>query len=142
MSTTAENKQTVRTFYSEVAAKGRTELLETMAQPDMIDHGGTAMGWREGRDGFVDHINWLQNAVSEIDITVDDLIGEDNRVVVYRTLRGVHVGDLFGVPGTGRKFTGTAISLFTFKDGKIAEYLVRPDALGILQELGAIPAPA
>jgi predicted ester cyclase len=71
---------------------------------------------------------------------VDDLLAEGGRVVAYWTLQGTHTGEFFGVPATGREFTGTAVSRISFENGQITEYMVRPDALGILQQLGAIPS--
>jgi predicted ester cyclase len=140
MSGMEENKQLTRTFYDEVVAKGRVELLDTLAAPDMVDHAAEVMGWKPGRDGFVQHIEWLHGAVSSVNVTVDDLLAEADRVVAYWTLQGTHVGEFFGVPATGREFTATAVSRLSFVNGQIVDYLVRPDALGILQQLGALPS--
>src|SRR3954454_8687479 len=117
MSGTETNKQLAQTFYDEVVAKGRVELLDTLASPDMVDHGAAAMGWKPGRDGFVQHIEWLNSGVSSINVTVDDLLAEGDRVVVYWTIQGTHTGEFFGVPATGREFTGTAVSQLSFENG-------------------------
>jgi predicted ester cyclase len=135
-----DNKQLVRTFFADVVEKGQVGLLDDLTAADMVDHLAEDMGWKPGRDGFVQHIEWLHSAVSVSEVTVDDLIAEGDRVVAYWTLRATHTGDLYGVPATGREFTGTAISRITLSEGRITDYLVRADVFGVLQALGAIPS--
>jgi predicted ester cyclase len=47
-----------------------------------------------------------------------------------------------GIDPTGSPIDVQAISLFTIHDGKIAEEWTVWDALGLLQQVGAVPAPA
>jgi predicted ester cyclase len=53
---------------------------------------------------------------------------------------GTHLGDLMGIPPTGRQVTITATGIFGCKDGKLVENRVVFDAFGLLQQLGVIPA--
>lgn len=139
MATTEGNKQLARRFFDEVVAKGQVEKLDNIATPDIFDHSAEPMGWAVGRAGFGQHIEWLHGSVSGIEIAIDDMIAEGDRVVVYWTLGGTQTGELFGVPATNKAFAATAISLLTFTEGQLSEYMVRPDVLSILQQLGALP---
>jgi predicted ester cyclase len=56
--------------------------------------------------------------------------------------RGTHNGELMGVAPTGKQIAVEAISVFRIADGKIAEEWTVWDALGLLQQVGAVPAPA
>ncbi len=56
------------------------------------------------------------------------------------TVHGTHHGELMSIPPTGRHITLTAIEIFRLANGKIAEQWVAVDNLGLLQQLGAIPA--
>ena len=47
-----------------------------------------------------------------------------------------------GLPPTGRPIAVQAISVFRIADGRIAEEWTVWDALGLLQQVGAVPAPA
>ena len=140
MTVSEDNKLLTRRFYEEVVAKGQVELLDTLAAADIFDHAAEEMGWAAGRAGFVEHIQWLHGGVSEPVVTIEDLIAEGDCVVAYWTCSGTHSGDFFGVPATGKTFVATAVSRLTFKDGQLIDYMVRPDALSVLQQLGAIPA--
>lgn len=62
-------------------------------------------------------------------------------VVIRWTGRGTNYGDLPNIPATGRHSTVTGITIDRFEDGKIAESWTNWDTLGMLQNLGVIPAP-
>ncbi len=93
MTVTEDNKLLTRKFYEEVVARGRVDLLDTLASTDIFDHAAKASGWAPGRAGFVQHIEWLHGGVSEPTVTIEDLIAEGDRVVAYWTLSGTHSGD-------------------------------------------------
>ncbi len=64
-----------------------------------------------------------------------------NRVVVRRTVRGTHQGEWLGIAPTGKPVTFTGIWIARLTDGNLEEQWVNFDALGLLQQLGAIPEP-
>jgi predicted ester cyclase len=61
---------------------------------------------------------------------------QEDRAVAFWTARGIHRGPLWGVPPTGRRVVAATVSLFRFRNGKVAEYEARPDRLGLLLQLG------
>jgi steroid delta-isomerase-like uncharacterized protein len=71
----------------------------------------------------------------------EDLIVEGNKVIVRRTLRGTHTGAFMGVAPTGKKIEVGGVWLAHLSDGKIQEQWVYFDALGMLQQVGALPVP-
>ena len=52
------------------------------------------------------------------------------------------MGDLMGVPPTGKPIEVEAISVFRIAEGKIAKEWTVWDALGLLQQVQAVPIPA
>ncbi|WP_019926732.1 ester cyclase [Nocardia sp. BMG111209] len=130
------NKAAARRFYEEAITQGKLEVLDEIIADDGRDTASPAADIT-GRQGFVEHITWLRANVEGVTATVDDLIAEGDRVVVYWTIDGVQRGELFGVPdsGAGRRFTGVSISTIRFRDGRIVEYAVLPDRFGIVSQL-------
>jgi predicted ester cyclase len=59
------------------------------------------------------------------------VIGEGDRVVIRVTGRGTHDGAFQGIPPSGRRVTATGI----------AKAWAAYDAVGLLQQIGAIPVP-
>ena len=54
--------------------------------------------------------------------------------------RGTHQGDLQGIAPTGKSVTITGTTLCRFEGGKIAEAWELLDQMGMMQQLGVIPA--
>lgn len=135
MTTTLEtNKNIARRFYEEVITQGNLALLSEIIADDGHDFAVPA-GNIKGRKGFVEHITWLRANVENVTAIVTDTIAEDDRVVVYWTIEGTQRGEIFGVPNSGKHFFGESISTIRFRDGRITEYAVLPDRLGIIAQL-------
>jgi steroid delta-isomerase-like uncharacterized protein len=83
----------------------------------------------------------LVGGLRDFHVTVHDLVGEGDDVSVRFTVTGTHEGDLMGTPASGSSVTVEGISIYRFRAGKIAERWTSADALGLLQQIGAIPAP-
>jgi predicted ester cyclase len=73
--------------------------------------------------------------------TIDDVVAEGDRVVIRVTGSGTHQGEFQGIPPTDRQVTATGIGIGRIENGRIAESWAAYDALGMMQQLGVIPAP-
>jgi predicted ester cyclase len=69
------------------------------------------------------------------------MVAEGDEVVVRYTAEGTQQGALLGVPPTGKRFRISAISIYRLAEGKVAEQWEQGDLLGLMQQLGVIPAP-
>jgi len=78
-------------------------------------------------------------AFPDLHLIADDVIIEGDMAVKRWTVRGTHKGDWMGIPATGREITITGNNIFRIANGKIVECWAQSDALGMLQQLGAIP---
>lgn len=81
-------------------------------------------------------------AFPDIDLSLHQTLAEGDLVATRYVIRGTHSAEFFGVPATGRRVEVEGQSIFRFRDGKIAERWQSLDALGLLTQLGAVPAPA
>jgi steroid delta-isomerase-like uncharacterized protein len=82
----------------------------------------------------------LLRAYPDLHVTVQDLFGEGDRVVVRNTVSGTHLGEYLGLAPTGRSVAYDEIFIVRFADGRIAETWGVVDLLSQLRQLGAIPA--
>jgi steroid delta-isomerase-like uncharacterized protein len=73
---------------------------------------------------------------------VEDLVAEGDKVVARWSSVGTHQGDFQGIPPSGKEVSTTGITIFRLADGKIVEEWSESDMLGLLQQVGAFPAPA
>jgi len=80
-------------------------------------------------------------AFSQPHTTIDDAIVEGDKVAWRWTFRGTHTGPLMGIPATGKAIAFTGITIDRVAGGKIVERWNQADFMGLMQQLGAIPAP-
>ena len=68
-------------------------------------------------------------------------MAEGDRVAARVTNRGTHRGEFLGIPPTGTPIAVTELHVYRGADGQLVGRRGEWDALGLLQQLGAIPAP-
>lgn len=72
--------------------------------------------------------------------TIDDVIAEGDQVTVRFTLRGAHTGNFMGIPATGKSIEVSAIAMLSFVTGRVSTLTAQFDQIGLMQQLGVIPA--
>jgi predicted ester cyclase len=72
-------------------------------------------------------------------LSLDEVFGQDNKLCVRFTNTGSHVGELVGVPPTGREITMEGMTVMHFRDGKCMERWPVVDIIGPLAQMGALP---
>lgn len=128
------NKEIIRTLYDQALNKRNFTLLNDYVSADFTGVQGT-----KGPEGFAGNVVPLINAFPDIRWEIEDLIEEGNKIVVRWKWEGTQTGQYRNIPATGKKITNTAIAIYEFKDGKIANLHVQTDRLGFLQELDVLP---
>jgi predicted ester cyclase len=58
------------------------------------------------------------------------------------TMTGRHVGEFMGVPATGTSIALPGITILHFAGDRVTERFSQADMLGLLVQVGAVPAPA
>jgi steroid delta-isomerase-like uncharacterized protein len=82
----------------------------------------------------------MYEAFPDLNRPVDDLIASQDIVVARWRAEGTHSGEFQGLPPTGRFASITGITIFRLRNGRIVEEWGQSDMLGLLQQLGALPA--
>ncbi len=137
---TEESTAVVRRFLDEVISKGNMAVLDETCAPDLVWHGGSVGEFRSLEE-FKQGVSPFFSAFPDLRVTPDDVLSERDKVVCRYTWDGTHKGDFFGVPATGRRVTVSGMSVYRLAGGKIVEEWWLEDLLGLMQQLGAIPAP-
>ena len=133
------NEALVRRFFEEFCNGRRAEVADEIVAADYVSHGPQAPPAR-GPEEVKARVALYQDAVDG-HWDVQELFAAGDRVVARWIGSGTHVGELMGIPATGRPIAVEALSVFRIADGKIAEEWTVWDALGLLQQVGAVPAP-
>lgn len=135
--TTERNKETARQFFMEQDRRHGPLAPEIVATDYVARIGSNPPMDMAGHSAFA--VMFYQG-VPDIYHTIDDVIGDGDTAVVRFTLRGRQTGDLLGIPATGRPIEVSAIAIMRFDDGKVAQLTAQFDQIGMMQQLGVIPA--
>ena len=89
--------------------------------------------WREGvRKAF----NSVTEAFPDVHVTIQELIGEGDKIACRGLFQGTHLGLYQDIPATGKKVSYTMTDIYTFADGKIVSVVREVDNLEVLKQLG------
>jgi steroid delta-isomerase-like uncharacterized protein len=135
-----ENKAVVRRWIEGGYGRGNLDLIEEMIAPDFVNR-TPLPGQPPTREGVAGGVRGLRAAFPDLAVTIEEIVAEGDLVVTRDVSRGTHRGPFAGIPPTGRQVTVSRIAIFRVKDGRITEHWANVDMLGLMQQLGAIPAP-
>jgi steroid delta-isomerase-like uncharacterized protein len=117
------------------------ELYVSSYAPDVTLH-----GFPEGVDDAAslgDFFAGFWAAVPDASIEARELFGDGDRAAAALTITGTHDGELMGVPPSHRPISVDVCTIVRFgDDGRIVERWNVADFLSMMQQIGAIPAPA
>jgi steroid delta-isomerase-like uncharacterized protein len=134
-----ENKLLMRRHLEVMNERNLALLDETMA-PDYVSHDeGNPM---QGREMFKQYISMYLTAFPDLRVTIDEQIAEGDMVATRATFRGTHLGELMGVPPTGRPVNATSLLISRISGGRLTEEWIRFDTMNLMQQLGVLPAPS
>ncbi len=127
----------------ELFSGGDLDEMDELVSQDAVDHDTqNPNAGIHGPEGAKQTAAMYRAAFSDLRITVEDQIAEGDKVVTRWTAVGTNDGDLMGLPASGRSSTVTGIGIDRIADGKIVETWGNWDTLGMMQQLGAVPAAA
>lgn len=136
---TEENKALTLRLIEEVINQGKLSTIDELIAADAVDH-SLPPGLPPGREGVKLFLGMIRTAFPDIHETVEDIIAEGDTVVTRTTWRGTHQGALLGIAPTGKQVSVSGIDISRVASGKFVEHWQSADDLGLLQQLGVIPA--
>jgi steroid delta-isomerase-like uncharacterized protein len=139
MSDNNQAKRIVHRFVEEFQSLGNEAVADDLLASSMVDH--TPMdGFSSGPDGVKVLMRLLRAGMPDMYAVIHDQVAEGNKVVTRKSFRGTHQNELFGVPATGRPISIEVIDIVRVENGQIAEHWNVVDQLGLMQQMGVLPA--
>jgi len=118
--------------------QGNLGVIDEVTAPDFVLHeSSTTM---PGREAFKQFVQMYFTAFPDLHFTIEEQITERDMTATRYTARGTHRGDLMGIALSSKQITVTGIYLLRWSNGKSVEGWLNFDALGLLQQVGAVPA--
>jgi steroid delta-isomerase-like uncharacterized protein len=135
------NRAVVGRIYKEFLDELDPSAADELLAADVVVHGVAAFGEGAGREEVKRGFSAFLSAFAERRTDVEDVIVEGDRAVARHTHHLKHVDEVFGIPPTGRQLSVWGIDIFRFENGKIAEWWVMDDNVGMMQQMGLIAPP-
>jgi steroid delta-isomerase-like uncharacterized protein len=138
---TEDNKELLRCL-TECWNQGNVALLEEILAPDFIHHDPDRPDIRSRED----YKRWLAESHSlfpDLHITVEDQVAAADKVAGRWTFRGTNTGAFEMptlLPATGKQVSVSGMNIFRFAAGKVVEEWFQEDSMGMMQQLGFMPA--
>ena len=137
-----KNKATCRRFIQQIFNEGDLSSIDDFVASDSLHHEIDEMAVPLGhsRKWFADMIHLYHTAFPNLHIEIQDQIAESDRVVTCLRMQGTQNGRLMGIGVSGKTVDVTGIRVDRLADGKIAESWFHWDRVGMLRQIGALPA--
>ena len=136
----AENLALARRVLDEVFNAGNLDLVDELVTSDYVGHDPALPAELRGPEAAKASVAGYRAAFPDLRLTIEDQLAGGDLVATRWTGRGTHQGELMGLQPTGKQSTVTGITIDKIVNGRIAESWTNWDTLGMLQQLGAVPA--
>ncbi|MEK6279671.1 MAG: ester cyclase [Acidobacteriota bacterium] len=138
--TADDNKALLRRWFDEVWNKGRAEAIDEMFSADGIAHGlaDTPENTLRGPAGFKPFHETFRGAFPDVEVVVEDMIAEGDKVVARCSVRARHSGDHLGIAASNSPVAFTGIAIVRIENGKIVEAWNNFDFMTMNKQIGAI----
>ena len=134
-----QNKATARRLFEEIISEGQLDSVGEVIAADYHEHDPANEVDTRGVDGVREEFE-MYRAAFDFEFEVEDQLAEGDEVVTRWRLRGTHTGDFMGIAPTGNQVDFTGMTIMRFGGGKIEEAWWNWDTLGLMRQVGAIPA--
>jgi predicted ester cyclase len=131
------NQAAFREVIEEAFNQGHYAVLRAHFRPDFVEH---QFGLHATIEGLQGDIEFLRTAFPDLNLAIEDMVADGDRLWVRMTARGTNRGGFMGPPN-GKSFEIAVFDVCRFEEGKIVEHWGCPDRFALLAQLGLLPRP-
>jgi predicted ester cyclase len=136
-----DHETTMRRLYALISA-GDIDAFGEHLSDGFVEHEDLP-GLEPSKEGVKQMFRMYRAAFPDLRLEAEDVLASGDKVVARARATGTHQGEFMGIPATGNRVDVQLIDITRFgEDGLALEHWGVLDALSMMQQLGAIPAPA
>ena len=133
--------ESVMNRFVEFINTANEDLAREVISADAVFHAPSHPEPLRGPDGYLEVLEMMRGGFPDVQWTLEESVSEGDTVAARFTMHGTHDGEFFGIPATGNKISVQAMNFYYLADGRIVGERAQPDLLGVMQQIGAVPAP-
>jgi predicted ester cyclase len=136
-----ENKNLIRRYVQAIDENQTSDwsILDEYIAEDFVAHNPLCPGVNLDRQGMKQGAEIFRAAAPDARHEISMQVAEGDLVVSHLLGRGLHTGELLGIPATNKEIGTEGIVIHRLRDGKIVEYWSVTDLARVLQQLGVLP---
>lgn len=135
-----DNAATLQKFYDQALNQGQLDKVDEFLAPNFVEHETLPNGATD-RDGVKQFFAMLRTAYPDLKFTVGFMMSDGDKVAAYVTMTGTQKGEFMGFPASGKPVSVHLVDIIRFSNGKAVEHWGAFDAMTMMQQIGAVPAP-
>jgi predicted ester cyclase len=133
-----DNIEKVRRLLEGAFSRGDYAVIGDLVASDCVEHQNGAQG--VGPEAVRRVAAGLRASFPDLHLEIEDAISGDDKVWVRVRGRGTDTGGVAGRPPSGSHIEVDVMDVVRFCDGLICEHWGVADRLGMLQQVGVLPA--
>lgn len=134
LASTERIKDFTRRVLEQIINEHRMDLIPEIVADTFVFR--TIPGLPLGPMAFQMSVSMYHNAFPDIQVTIDDLIAEGDKIVVRQTFRGTHQGPMGSIAPTGKHVTFSGMFIFRVENDQFVEEWALLDGLALQNQLG------
>jgi steroid delta-isomerase-like uncharacterized protein len=136
----ADHKALVNRFFEGVNA-GDLSVVDDLLTDDFVEH-EEFPGIPANKAGVKQFFEMFRTAFPDLRMERKETLADGDLVCVRSITTGTHENEFMGVPATGKRIEVEGFDMVRIPDDRITEHWGAFDAMTLMQQVGAIPAPA
>jgi len=135
-----DNKAIARKLIEDVWNDRKLNFLDEVIDASYTYHDPNSPDFGQGPQNYKARVTLYANAFPDMRLAIEEVVAEGDSVVLRWQASGTHKGELYGIAPTGKTVGGPGMSILHFRNGKVVEDWAVWDTLGLLRQLGVVPA--
>jgi steroid delta-isomerase-like uncharacterized protein len=136
----SKNERLVLRLFLELWNYGKLAVADEIFATNYVNHDPASPDFGTGPEGVKQLVTLYRNAFPDLQLTANQMIDTGQLVTTRFTSQGTHKGELRGIAPTNKPIKVEGMVIHRISRGHIVEGWVMWDALGLMQQLGVIPA--
>jgi predicted ester cyclase len=128
----------MRRLTAEVWDEGRLDVIDELIAEDLVDHIEVPGLEGSGRDRYRANAQMMRTAFPDFRNPLDLIVAEGDIAVSYGRMVGTNIGEMMGMPPTGKAIDLPTFGMLRFRDGQAIERWGAHDNMEMMQQLGLL----
>jgi steroid delta-isomerase-like uncharacterized protein len=133
----SDNAETIVRF--EQFRGGDPSTIDALCDPGLVDH-NPAPDHEPTLAAFKQKVAGFAASFPDIEYDLQDVVASGDTVATRWFVTGSLQQEFMGIPATGQTIRVEGMNFYRLRDGRVTDIWTQFDGVGMMQQLGAIPA--